>query len=107
MIVGVNSPATNVEEVSEGPPARFALRQNYPNPFKTATRIRFAVSEPQEVTLAVYDVFGRLVATLVDAFKPAGIYEARFVAHGLASGIYFYRFQAGRFGETKTMLLVK
>ena len=107
MIVGVNSPATNVEEVSEEPPARFALRQNYPNPFKTVTRIRFAVSEPQEVTLAVYDVFGRLVATLVDAFKPAGTYEARFVAHGLASGIYFYRFQAGRFGETKTMLLVK
>ena len=64
-------------------------------------------TEPQEVTLAVYDVFGRLVATLVDAFKPAGTYEARFVAHGLASGIYFYRFQAGRFGETKTMLLVK
>ena len=107
MIVGVKSPSTRVEEGSEEPPARFALDQNYPNPFKTATRIRFTITELRAVTLAVYDVFGRRVATLVNAFKAAGVYEARFDAQGLASGIYVYRFQAGPFAETKTMFLVK
>ena len=107
MIVGVNSPATNIEDLTEEPPARFALRQNYPNPFQATTRIGFAVSEPQQVTLEVYDVFGRRLATLVDAYQAAGVYEARFDARGFASGIYFYRLRAGHFNKTKTMLLVR
>ena len=107
MITGVNSPATAVEAVEEAPPARFSLQPNYPNPFTTTTHVRFAITTPQAVTLAVYDVFGRRVATLVDAFKPAGTYEARFDARGLAAGVYVYRLQAGSTVEARTMVLRK
>ncbi len=84
-------------------PKTFALEQNYPNPFSATggsayggnptTTIRFQIPSPGKVTLSVFDVLGKLVATIVDENMVAGYYDRRFNAAGLASGVYFYRLQ--------------
>jgi len=85
----------------------FSLEQNYPNPFNPSTVISYQLPVSSDVTLKVYDVLGNEVATLVNEEKPAGSYEVEFPAEGLTSGIYFYKFQAGSFVETKKMILMK
>ncbi len=86
---------------------RYELSQNYPNPFNPMTRINYELKEAGFVSLKVYDVMGREVATLVNGRQMAGEQEATFNATGLASGVYFYRLQAGNFTQTKKMMLVK
>jgi hypothetical protein len=105
---------TSVEPVSHVVPDEFRLMQNYPNPFNPSTRIRFSVAsrngrggESENVSLKVFDVLGKEVATLVNEKLNAGSYEARFDASGLASGVYLYKLQAGSFSSTKKMLLVR
>jgi hypothetical protein len=90
-----------------GIPAAFALAQNYPNPFNPSSVIRYQVSETRNVRLSVYDVLGREVALLVNESKPPGVYSVTFSSVGLASGVYFYRLQAGSFTETRKMILTK
>ncbi len=85
----------------------FLLSQNFPNPFNPATKISYQVPEGDFVSLAVYDVLGREVASLVNDYKPAGKYETEFDAGNLASGIYFYRLRSGSFSSTKKMLLLR
>ncbi len=88
-------------------PTEFALSQNYPNPFNPSTSIQYAVSSRQFVTLRVYDVLGRKIATLVNEEKPAGNYEIKYNGEGLTSGIYFYQLRAGNYIETKKMVLIR
>ena len=88
-------------------PASFRLYQNYPNPFNPKTGIRFQVSDVSDVKLVVYDLLGRKVLVLVDERKAPGIYEVGFDASGLASGVYFYRMQAGTFMQTKKLMLIR
>ena len=91
-------------------PDNFGLVQNYPNPFNPSTRIQYAVSSTQFVSLKVYDVLGNEIATLVNEEKPAGSYEVEFtVAQNsiLSSGIYFYQLKAGNYIEAKKMVLMK
>lgn len=93
-------------------PVRYALEQNFPNPFNPSTIIRYALPEGGPVSLTVFDIAGREVARLVNETQPAGTYQVRFDAAavrrgGVASGVYFYRVQAGSFNETRKMLLVK
>jgi hypothetical protein len=88
-------------------PADFALDQNYPNPFNPATTITYRLRSSGQVTLKVYDVLGRVVATLVNASQPAGSYTQTFDAGRLSSGVYFYRLQAGSFVNTKKMVVAK
>jgi len=96
-------------------PDVYALEQNYPNPFNPSTKIRYSIpnvgSGLAQTVLKVYDVLGNEVATLVNEEKPAGSYEVDFNAStsgsGLASGIYYYKIQAGSFTETKKMVLIK
>jgi len=88
-------------------PARFTLSQNFPNPFNPVTTIPFTLDEPGRVFLAVYDLVGRKVATLVDGYKPAGSYGVRFDGSGLASGTYLYRLESGGKSITRKMTLVK
>jgi len=83
------------------------LQQNYPNPFNPSTSIQYAISSTQFVTLKVYDLLGREVATLVNEEKTTGSYEVEFNGNNLTSGIYFYKLQAGSFVETKKMVLIK
>jgi photosystem II stability/assembly factor-like uncharacterized protein len=85
----------------------YLLNQNYPNPFNPSTRIAYVIANRQFVTVKVYDLLGREVATLVNEEKSAGNYEVEFNGSMLPSGIYFYQIKAGNFVETKKMILLK
>jgi len=85
-------------------PLRFALEQNVPNPFRQATGIRYDVARAGHVEVAVYDLMGRRLATLVDEVKPPGRYSVTWDATGRASGVYFCRMTAGAF--TRTLKIV-
>ncbi len=88
-------------------PSEFVLEQNYPNPFNPATNIRFGLPEASQVQVAVYDLLGRKVATLVDGFREFGYHDVVFDAGHLSSGMYIYRIRAGEYEDAETMLLVK
>ena len=88
-------------------PSQFVLEQNYPNPFNPSTKIQFSIVHRQLTIVKVYDVLGREVATLVNAVKEPGTYTVEFDASSLASGVYFYRLQAGTYVETRKLLLLK
>ena len=88
-------------------PLQFILFQNYPNPFNPSTVINYEIPKSSLVTLKVYDVLGREVATLVNEEKPAGRYNATFDASKYSSGVYFYRITAGDFSQIKKMVLLK
>ncbi|HEX7358168.1 MAG TPA: T9SS type A sorting domain-containing protein, partial [Ignavibacteriaceae bacterium] len=85
----------------------FTLNQNYPNPFNPATTISWQSSVAGNQTLKVYDITGKEIATLVDEYKPAGNHEINFDASSLSSGVYLYKLIAGKYSETKKMLLIK
>ena len=88
-------------------PKNYYLEQNYPNPFNPETAISYELPTLSFVTLKIYDLLGKEVATLVNEEKPAGTYKVNFDASGLPSGIYFYRISAGSFHQTKKMVLLK
>jgi hypothetical protein len=90
-------------------PAQYELEQNYPNPFNAGTTIRFVLPQDSKVTLKVYDVLGREVATLVDGTLPASTtpYSIAFNASGLSSGVYFYELVADNFSATKKLVMVR
>lgn len=95
----------SVDQVSV--PAALELRQNYPNPFNPSTVINYNLLRAGMVTLNVYDLKGRRVATLVDSAKEAGQYSLVWDAADLASGIYFYRLSSGGESQTRKMILLK
>ena len=88
-------------------PLQPALLQNYPNPFNPTTSFEFQVSSFKFVTLRIFDVLGREVATLVNDVRPAGTHTIRWDASSLPSGVYFYQLRAGSFVDTKKLLLTK
>ncbi|MCI0513690.1 family 10 glycosylhydrolase [candidate division KSB1 bacterium] len=88
-------------------PSQFQLFQNYPNPFNPGTQISFEIPRPGQVTLIVYDVLGRNIATLVNQVLAAGRHEAQFQADALPSGIYWYQLSSLDGIQTKSMLLLK
>lgn len=95
-------------EIEPSHPDRYELAQNHPNPFNPTTAIRYQLSTPGEVDLAVYNLAGVIVGTLVDEPQNRGDYEVSFDATGLPSGVYFYRLMVGgELRDTKRMLLVK
>jgi hypothetical protein len=99
---------TSVEE--ENNPTvvnNFELRQNFPNPFNPTTQIRFSLAEQSQVTLKVYNILGKEIATLVNDLKGAGTHEISFDGTGFSSGVYFYTLQTGKFTETRKMILMK
>jgi len=100
-------PVVTVEMVSPVIPASYTLHQNYPNPFNPSTTIEFALPKSAFVTLRVYDLLGRQVGELVSEKLGPGTYKTQWDARGLASGVYFYRLQAGEFVQTKKLLLLK
>ncbi|MBU1297658.1 MAG: T9SS type A sorting domain-containing protein [Bacteroidetes bacterium] len=108
--------ATNVDDAIALHPGNFSLGQNYPNPFNPETRIQYSVASlpdgkagSQHVTLRVYDILGREIATLVDEVKEVGVYNSTFstLNSTLSTGTYFYQLRAGNFIETKKMMYIK
>ena len=99
-VVGVKQTASKL-------PSNFELEQNYPNPFNPATIIRYQLPAISHVTLKVYDVLGRAVATLVDGEQNAGYYDVTFDASRLSSGVYFYEINTDHNSSFKKMLLLK
>jgi hypothetical protein len=88
-------------------PTKTTLSQNYPNPFNPTTAIGYQLSTVSYATLKVYDVLGREVATLVNEVKQPGTYTVQWNAIGMASGVYFYRLQAGSFTETRKLVVLR
>ena len=115
---------TSVKQADGNVPTQFLLSQNFPNPFNPSTMINYQLPMSNLVTLKVFDILGREVATLVNERQEAGTYQTTFSAQGLssglsskgavpagrqgyASGVYFYQLRAGNFSEVKKMLLMK
>ncbi len=98
--VGINIISTEI-------PGEFKLENNYPNPFNPETNIRYQLPKASMVSIKLYDIAGREVATLVNENHFAGYYNYQFNANGLSSGIYFYKIQAGEFSDIKRMVLIK
>ncbi len=88
-------------------PASMELSQNYPNPFNPSTTIRYALPPRSHVTLTVFNMLGQQVATLVNGEVEAGYREVQFNASGLASGVYFYRIQAGDYTQVRKLCLIR
>jgi hypothetical protein len=88
-------------------PTAFSLGQNYPNPFNPVTNIQFTIVHRQLTIVKVFDVLGREVATLVNEVKEPGTYTVQFDGSNLASGLYFYRLNAGSSLATHTMILMR
>lgn len=100
-------PVTVSNENLNGVPKEFAMEQNYPNPFNPSTIITYSVPEASKVSILVYDMLGQKVSELVNAQKAVGNYTVSFNAAGLSSGVYIYQIRAGKFSQTKKMLLIK
>jgi hypothetical protein len=83
------------------------LQNNYPNPFNSQTTIQYNVPFEMQVTLEIYDILGRKIETLVDEYQSAGSYAVVWNADNFASGMYFYRLQAGEYSGTKRMTIIK
>lgn len=103
-----NSPTTGVaEDLATVVPHTYRLEQNYPNPFNPTTVIGYSLPVSNHVNLTVYDMLGREVTRLVNGVQPAGEHQVTFDAYRLATGVYFYRIQAGQFSDTRKLLLIK
>ena len=97
----------DIEAADSVLPNRFGLLPNYPNPFNPSTIFRYDLPQPAHVTLKVYNMLGREIATLVDEQHSAGRYTIRFDASGLPSGVYLYHMTAGAFRQSRSMVLIR
>jgi hypothetical protein len=93
-------------------PRTYVLGQNYPNPFNPETAIRYSLPERRRVTLAVYNILGQRVKTLVNKEQKAGYYTFHWngkddYGREVSSGVYLYKLEAGKFSQTRKMLLLK
>jgi len=98
---------TSVYQSDFSIPSQFQLFQNYPNPFNPTTTIRFSLPQRSHVTLKVFDVLGREVATLVNGELNAGEHSVVYNVKNLPSGVYFYRLTTPTFSQTKSMEVIK
>jgi hypothetical protein len=88
-------------------PREYDLAQNFPNPFNPSTIIRYAIPVKSHVLLTVHNLLGQVVSTIVNGEQDAGFHEVRFDALNLASGVYLYRLEAGKFVETRKLTLIR
>ena len=104
-VVDYKATASSITPISSVIPKSYSLEQNFPNPFNPETKIKFDLPKNSFVTLKVYDLLGREVASLVSEQLGAGSYEIPF--SGVSSGVYFYKLEAGNFTDVKKMLMTK
>jgi len=98
---------TFIETGVENLPTELVLNANFPNPFNPTTTISYQLPTDSDVELSIFDMNGKIITTLIKAYKPSGYHEIKWNASGLNSGIYFYRFTADNYIKTKKMLLMK
>ncbi|HTP12148.1 MAG TPA: Ig-like domain-containing protein [Bacteroidota bacterium] len=103
----VTGTLTGIQPIAGSIPLSFGLDQNYPNPFNPSTAISYQLSAASQVTLKVFDLLGREVATLVNGERQPGRYSVTWDASGLSSGVYLCRLQAGNLVQTRKMVLMK
>jgi len=96
-----------IETISAEIPDKFYLQQNYPNPFNPITKIQFDVMKTENVMITVFDIAGKELEVLVNERMQPGTYETEWNGEKYASGIYFYRMEAGKYVETRKMILMK
>jgi hypothetical protein len=97
----------DIEKDKLAVPKSFALHQNYPNPFNPVTMINYQLPVINDVELSVYNLLGQKVATLVNERQQAGYHNVEWDASGFASGVYYYRLEAGEFQDVKKMILLR
>jgi photosystem II stability/assembly factor-like uncharacterized protein len=102
-----NGGLTFIGQVNNKTPTKFKLEQNYPNPFNPSTNINFSVPITGLVKLQIFDINGKLIAEPVNEILASGNYSISYNASDLSSGIYYYKMQAGKFSETKKMILLR
>jgi photosystem II stability/assembly factor-like uncharacterized protein len=96
-----------IKETSNTIIGDYNLYQNYPNPFNPNTTIKYILPKEGHVSITIYNILGSKVATLLNEYKPAGSYSIQFNGSNLASGLYFYKLEAGLFTQVKKMMLLK
>jgi hypothetical protein len=106
-ILSPNSQLSKKTGQELGKPTSYSLSQNYPNPFNPVTTIKYEIPNDGLVTIKIYDIIGREVKTVENAYKSQGKYSVIFEASHFASGVYFYQLKSGNYTSTKKMLLLK
>lgn len=101
------SKTIGINTISNSIPAIFSLHQNYPNPFNPTTNIKYEISKSGNVTLKIFNVLGKEIATPVNQKQNPGIYEVTFDGSNLSGGVYFYKLESNGFSETKKMIILK
>lgn len=99
--------ATNAYEYSSLIPDKMTLFQNFPNPFNPSTTIKFSLNNNSYVTLKIYDLSGKEIATVINSNLAAGTYNVKWEPNGLSSGVYYYKLDADGFTDTKRMVIIK
>lgn len=107
VIKGSTTGGTGVQTTDPQLPGEFALGQNYPNPFNPSTVINYELPKSSVVKITVFDILGNEIQQLLNRAESAGYHSVTFSAQNLASGMYFYRLQAGNFTQTRKMILLK
>ena len=97
----------DVEFENNNTPSTYSLTQNYPNPFNPTTTISFSLPEQSNVKIVIYDALGNQVDVITDEVKSAGTHSVNWNAVNFASGIYFYKIEAGNFVQARKMILMK
>ncbi len=104
---GDTSMLVGIQQLSTETPDRYLLSQNYPNPFNPVTKIQFALPKSAFAAIVIYDLLGKEIETIVNEQLNAGTYAAEWYASDYPSGIYYYKFTADDYTETKKMVLLK
>lgn len=107
LVVTFTPLVTAVEDEKGKLPTEYNLAQNFPNPFNPVTTVAYQLPQSGKVSLIVYDLLGAEVATLVNSVQTAGIHSVKWNAINVASGIYFYRLEAGNFTQTRKLVVIK
>ena len=100
-------PVVGIDEEFAGIPEEYDLYQNYPNPFNPSTLIKYALPKSSNVSLVIYNLMGQEVIRWNEQGQTAGYHQVVWNASNVASGLYFYRLQAGDFVQTRKMVLLK
>jgi hypothetical protein len=97
----------SVEEEEDGLPRTFTVEQNYPNPFRSSTVIRYTLPAESGVSLTVFNLLGQKIRRLDEGRRPAGVHEFSFDGAGLSAGFYIYRVEAGDLVASRQMVLLE